>query len=266
MRCRGQCARRPGDRLARALDPRTSPPRAVYLPASEEPITRLHSPLSGPRVSTTHRTAQAMRVCSSAARSVTLRDGTGTGVSPALRPSPGQRDAEARPARVDLRADLRRHARDLRPPPLVALRGPLGASRRSRSCRRGLQVRSVVELVERAAREHDVAAGVDVRADAARRPRRSRARPRPASTTTITNFVSDEQPVPQIACITLRACPGNALRIETMQQLWNAPADRQVVVHDLGARRCAARAGRCARSPCPARRPPRGGGPTTIDG
>ena len=28
-----------------------------------------------------------------------------------------------------------------------------------------------------------------------------------------------------MACITLRACPGKAFRIETMQQLWNAPAN-----------------------------------------
>ena len=31
-------------------------------------------------------------------------------------------------------------------------------------------------------------------------------------------------PSPQSACMTFFAWPGNALRIETMQQLWKAPA------------------------------------------
>ena len=58
---------------------------------------------------------------------------------------------------------------------------------------------------------------------------------------------------------------GEALRIETMQQLWKAPGDRQVVVDDLGH----AHPHRRQEDPLGRLAEPRvlcGGLPTTIDG
>ena len=81
----------------------------------------------------------------------------------------------------------------------------------------------MVELVERPLGEHDVPLRVDVRADVEEDL---------LVVVDVDELVDDDHatstgsacPRPQIACITLRACPGNALRIETITQLWNAPA------------------------------------------
>ena len=67
-----------------------------------------------------------------------------------------------------------------------------------------LERRRVVEVVERPLGQQHVPLRVDVRADARRRPPRSRGRP-PYSSTTTTDFVSDRSPSPQIACITFCA-------------------------------------------------------------
>ena len=116
-----------------------------------------------------------------------------------------------------------------------------------------LEGRRVVEVVERPLGEQHVALRIDVGADAEEHL---------LVVVHVDPFVHDDDrlrqrssPRPQIACITFCAWPGNCLRIETMQQLWNAPAtggrSRRAPARSSGSP-----AGRSAPSPCRARRPP----------
>ena len=70
----------------------------------------------------------------------------------------------------------------------------------------------------------------------AMRPGRSRAR-RPTRRRRSTIFVSESRPVPQTACMTLRACPGIGLADRDDAAVVEGAGDRQVVVDELGQRR-----------------------------
>ena len=113
-------------------------------------------------------------------------------------------DPERVPALVDPAAHLVAHARDLGPLARVALAGPGRGRVQPELAAERLQRRRVVELVERPARLLDVAARDRRSRRPATRPRRSRAR-RPTRRPRSTIFVSDSRPVPQTACMTLRA-------------------------------------------------------------
>ena len=127
------------------------------------------------------------------------------------------------PAAVDERPHLGAHldlapATAARPPPAPC------ASRRSRACRRtNCERRRVVELVERALGEHDVALRVDVRADVEEHLR---------VVVDVDVLVDDDDRLrearasraPRSRASPSARGPGYALRIETITQLWNAPA------------------------------------------
>ncbi len=72
-------------------------------------------------------------------------------------------------------------------------------------------------------------------------------------------------PEPHIPCMSLRACPGYSLRMETRHRLWNTPSAGKDMSTTSGKTVCSR--GRKSRSVAlPSHRSSMGGGPTTVAG
>ena len=162
------------------------------------------------------------------ARSVPLRrlscaSSAGFLSNPAVAVAGNQLDAVLGPAAVDERADLRRSSRSPRGHGARALLRPLRGRVDAELAADELALGAWSSWSSGPSREHDVARRVDVRAGVEERPARSRGRRRGRRRRSRTSSGTAAR-APRSRASPSRAWPGNALRIETMQQLWNAPA------------------------------------------